>query len=47
MSLWIGTYLARGNSDFRALDSLKAGRRAVEAKYAVIRHEVRDSGFCY
>jgi hypothetical protein len=41
MSLLIGISLNYKNCAYcRALDSLKEGKRMVEAKYAIIRHEV-------
>ena len=39
MSLWIGTP-PRNLVNSRALDSLREGKRMIEAKYAIIRHEV-------
>jgi hypothetical protein len=39
MSLWIGM-TPRNLFNSRALDSLREGKRMIEAKYAIIRHEV-------
>lgn len=39
MSLWIGMN-PRNLFNRRALDSLREGKRMIEAKYAIIRHEV-------
>ena len=39
MSLWIGMTL-HNLVNSRALDSLRGGKRMIEAKYAIIQHEV-------
>jgi hypothetical protein len=43
MSLLIGIR-SESWADFRALDSMREGKRLVEARYAIIRHEVRMCG---